>query len=394
VFSSWFKKSKSNGFKNAGAYHNGNKALIELHNVTKVYKSAAGGFTALKDVDLEIPRGKFVGVIGKSGSGKSTLINMIAGIDRPTSGEVLVGDTAVHMLSENQMARWRGRNLGIVFQFFQLLPTLSVIENIMLPMDFCKTYPLRERKQRALKLLELVEMTDHAYKLPSALSGGQQQRIAIARALANDPPILIADEPTGNLDSKTADSVFRLFETLVSEGKTVVMVTHDSSLARRVSQTVIIADGEIVNEFVALALPSLTPQQMLEASQKAEVRHYAPGEPIIHQGEQGDHFFIITKGVAEVGLHREGAAEVIAARMTPGQYFGEISLFSGSRTVASVHATLDAPVELLALDRETFKSLVDDSQAFHDTIRSVVQARLENNQQKLDEQNRVDRELA
>jgi ABC-type lipoprotein export system ATPase subunit len=394
VFSSWFKKSKSNGFKNAGAYHNGNKALIELHNVTKVYKSAAGGFTALKDVDLEIPRGKFVGVIGKSGSGKSTLINMIAGIDRPTSGEVLVGDTAVHMLSENQMARWRGRNLGIVFQFFQLLPTLSVIENIMLPMDFCKTYPLRERKQRALKLLELVEMTDHAYKLPSALSGGQQQRIAIARALANDPPILIADEPTGNLDSKTADSVFRLFETLVSEGKTVVMVTHDSSLARRVSQTVIIADGEIVNEFVALALPSLTPQQMLEASQKAEVRHYAPGEPIIHQGEQGDHFFIITKGVAEGGLHREGAAEVIAARMTPGQYFGEISLFSGSRTVASVHATLDAPVELLALDRETFKSLVDDSQAFHDTIRSVVQARLENNQQKLDEQNRVDRELA
>jgi ABC-type lipoprotein export system ATPase subunit len=298
------------------------------------------------------------------------------------------------MLSENQMARWRGRNLGIVFQFFQLLPTLSVIENIMLPMDFCKTYPLRERKQRALKLLELVEMTDHAYKLPSALSGGQQQRIAIARALANDPPILIADEPTGNLDSKTADSVFRLFETLVSEGKTVVMVTHDSSLARRVSQTVIIADGEIVNEFVALALPSLTPQQMLEASQKAEVRHYAPGEPIIHQGEQGDHFFIITKGVAEGGLHREGAAEVIAARMTPGQYFGEISLFSGSRTVASVHATLDAPVELLALDRETFKSLVDDSQAFHDTIRSVVQARLENNQQKLDEQNRVDRELA
>ena len=394
MFSSWFKKSKSNGFKNAGVYHNGNKALIELHNVTKVYKSAAGGFTALKDIDLEIPRGKFVGVIGKSGSGKSTLINMIAGIDRPTSGEVLVGDTAVHTLSENQMARWRGRNLGIVFQFFQLLPTLSVIENIMLPMDFCKTFPLRERKQRALKLLELVEMTDHAYKLPSALSGGQQQRIAIARALANDPPILIADEPTGNLDSKTADSVFRLFETLVSEGKTVVMVTHDSSLARRVSQTVIIADGEIVNEFVALALPSLTPQQMLEASQKAEVRHYAPGEPIIHQGEQGDHFFIITKGVAEVGLRREGSTDVIAARMIPGQYFGEISLFSGSRTVASVHATLDAPVELLALDRETFKSLVDDSQSFHDTIRSVVQARLENNQQKLDEQNRVDRELA
>lgn len=390
-----FKKQPESVVTNVPALNpNGKEPLIRIRDLVKAFKTAAGEVTVLKDISVDLFPGEFIGVIGKSGSGKSTLINMIAGIDRPTSGEVLVGDTAVHMLSENQMARWRGRNLGIVFQFFQLLPTLSVIENIMLPMDFCKTYPLRERKQRALKLLELVEMTDHAYKLPSALSGGQQQRIAIARALANDPPILIADEPTGNLDSKTADSVFRLFETLVSEGKTVVMVTHDSSLARRVSQTVIIADGEIVNEFVALALPSLTPQQMLEASQKAEVRHYAPGEPIIHQGEQGDHFFIITKGVAEVGLHREGAAEVIAARMTPGQYFGEISLFSGSRTVASVHATLDAPVELLALDRETFKSLVDDSQAFHDTIRSVVQARLENNQQKLDEQNRVDRELA
>jgi ABC-type lipoprotein export system ATPase subunit len=317
---------------------------------------------------------------------------MIAGIDRPTSGEVLIGDTAVHQLTENQMARWRGRNLGIVFQFFQLLPTLSVIENIMLPMDFCKTYPLRERKSRALKLLELVEMTDHAYKLPSALSGGQQQRIAIARALANDPPILIADEPTGNLDSKTADSVFKLFEALVSEGKTVVMVTHDSSLARRVSQTVIIADGEVVNEFVALALPSLTPQQMLEANRKAEVCHFAPGETIIQQGEHGDRFYIITKGVAEVALHREDQADVIAARMTPGQYFGEISLYSGSRTVASVHAAPEAPVEALALDRETFAGLVEDSQAFHDTIRSVVQARLDNNQNKLDEQARLDGE--
>jgi len=392
VVSKWFKKSKPNGSKTEGTYHHGNESLIELHQVTKVYKSAAGGFTALKQIDLEITRGKFVGVIGKSGSGKSTLINMIAGIDRPTSGEVLVGDTAVHTLSENQMARWRGRNLGIVFQFFQLLPTLSVIENIMLPMDFCKTYPLRERKKRAMKLLELVEMTDHAYKLPSALSGGQQQRIAIARALANDPPILIADEPTGNLDSKTADSVFQLFETLVAEGKTIVMVTHDSSLARRVAQTVIIADGEVVNEYLALALPSLSPQQMLEASHNAQVLHFAPGETIIHQGEHGDRFYIITKGVAEVALHREEATDVIAARMTPGQYFGEISLYRGSRTVASVHAAPEIPVEVLALDRETFNNMVQDSPAFHDTIRNVVQARLDNNQQKLDEQNQLDEE--
>ncbi len=188
---------------------NGSHPIIDLHDVHKYYKTAIGDFHALKSIDLEINAGEFVGVIGKSGSGKSTLLNMVTGIDRPSSGEVYVNGTAVHQLNENQMARWRGKNLGIVFQFFQLLPTISVIENIMLPMDFCRTYPMREREKRALELLELVELADHAYKLPTALSGGQQQRVAIARALANDPPIVIADEPTGNLDSKTADSVFQ-----------------------------------------------------------------------------------------------------------------------------------------------------------------------------------------
>jgi putative ABC transport system ATP-binding protein len=222
--------------------------LIDLRQVVKVYQTAAGGYTALQGVDLTIERGELIGIIGRSGSGKSTLINMVTGIDRPTSGEVWVGDTAVHQLSENQMARWRGRNLGIVFQFFQLLPTLSVIENVTLPMDFCNSFPLRERRSRAMKLLELVGMADHASKLPGALSGGQQQRVAIARALANDPPLIIADEPTGNLDSKTADAMFTLFQQLVENGKTVVMVTHDTSLAGRVSRTIVIADGEVVSE--------------------------------------------------------------------------------------------------------------------------------------------------
>jgi putative ABC transport system ATP-binding protein len=172
-------------------------ALIQLKKVNKLYHSSAGEFHALKDIDLEINRGEFVGVIGKSGSGKSTLTNMITGIDRPTSGEVFVGGAAVHTLSENQLSRWRGRNLGIVFQFFQLLPTLSVIENIMLPMDFCSTYSLREGRKRAMQLLEMVDLAEHAHKLPSALSGGQQQRVAIARALANDPDLIIADEPPG-----------------------------------------------------------------------------------------------------------------------------------------------------------------------------------------------------
>jgi len=240
------KQNGGNGSNNAPG-GNGDGHLIELRQVVKVYENAAGGFRALNGVDLAIDRGEFVGIIGRSGSGKSTLMNMITGIDRPSSGEVLVGDTAVHQLSENQMARWRGRNLGIVFQFFQLLPTLSVLENVTLPMDFCRTFPLRERRTRALALLDMVDMAHHAYKLPSALSGGQQQRVAIARALANDPPLLIADEPTGNLDSKTADAVFALFETLTAQGKTVVMVTHDTGLAQRIPRTVLIADGEMIN---------------------------------------------------------------------------------------------------------------------------------------------------
>jgi ABC-type lipoprotein export system ATPase subunit len=385
AFQLFNRKSKTNTA--GGMFQNGNHHLIEVRQVVKTYKTAAGGFTALNGIDLQIDRGEFVGVIGKSGSGKSTLINMIAGIDRPTAGEVLVGDTAVHTLTENQMARWRGRNVGIVFQFFQLLPTLSLIENIMLPMDFCNTYPLRERKKRALQLLEMVELEKHAYKLPSAVSGGQQQRAAIARALANDPPIIIADEPTGNLDSKTADSVFKMFENMAAEGKTILMVTHDSSLARRVSKTVIIADGEVVNEYLARALPALTPQQMLEASRRAEPQVYPAGATIIKQDTPGEHFYIITRGTAEVALRSEDGSDVIAAHMTAGQYFGEISLFRGTHTVATVRAIPEAPVEVLAIDRDTFQDLMAESPAFTDTIKSVVQDRLENNQAAVDAAN-------
>jgi putative ABC transport system ATP-binding protein len=224
--------------------------LIELNDVIKNYRTAAGDFMALDGVDLRVGRGEFVAVVGKSGSGKSTLINMITGIDRPTSGQVYVGSTAVHDLKEGQIAVWRGKTVGIIFQFFQLLPTLTVLENVMLPMDFCNVIPGRKRRGRALDLLAQVEMTDHANKLPTAVSGGQQQRVAIARALANDPPIVVADEPTGNLDSQTAESVFQLFQSLVDEGKTILMVTHDADLATRLSRTVTIADGSIVSDNV------------------------------------------------------------------------------------------------------------------------------------------------
>jgi len=233
-----------------GRYKNGNDFLIELRKVRKVYQTSAGEFSALRDVDLKVDPGEFVAVVGKSGSGKSTLINMITGIDRPTVGEILVGDTAIHTLNEGQLAVWRGRNLGVIFQFFQLLPTLSLLENVMLPMDFAQMYAPRDRAERAMHLLDQVELAEHAHKLPSAISGGQQQRAAIARALACDPPILVADEPTGNLDSKTADSIFRLFEDLVAHSKTILMVTHDRDLAKRVTRTVVLADGEIVDEII------------------------------------------------------------------------------------------------------------------------------------------------
>ena len=222
--------------------------LIRLTEVVKVYDTGEIPFTALRGINLDVGAGEFVGLIGKSGSGKTTLINMITGIDRPTSGHVDISGTPVHKLNENQLAIWRGKTIGVVFQFFQLLPTLTVIENVMLPMDFCNMFTPAERPVRALHLLEQVEMVDQAYKLPAALSGGQQQRVAIARALANDPPIIAADEPTGNLDSKTADAVFTLMERLVEEGKTIIMVTHDSDIASRVRRSLHVSDGEIVEE--------------------------------------------------------------------------------------------------------------------------------------------------
>jgi len=227
------------------------QTLIRLTGLRKSYYSEAGEFPALKGIDLDVKSGEFISIVGKSGSGKTTLINMIAGIDRPTEGEIWINGIAVHKLSEGEMAVWRGRNLGIVFQFFQLLPTLSLVENVMLPMDFTSMVPSRERRERAFQLLEMVGIADHANKLPSAVSGGQQQRAAIARALANDPPLVVADEPTGNLDSKTAESVFLLFEGLVGQGKTFVVVTHDVGIAKRVNRSVVISDGEIFNGQVA-----------------------------------------------------------------------------------------------------------------------------------------------
>ncbi len=220
--------------------------LIQLQGLNKTYETPAGAFAALRGVDLTIDSGEFVAIVGKSGSGKSTLLNMVGGIDRPTAGSVNVGGASIEGMSENQLARWRGRHVGLVFQFFQLLPTLTVAENVMLPMDFSSVFPPAERRARATRLLERVGVADQADKLPSALSGGQQQRVAIARALANEPPVILADEPTGNLDSVTARDVLDLLRGMASAGTTVVIATHEREIAGVVDRTVHIADGTVV----------------------------------------------------------------------------------------------------------------------------------------------------
>jgi len=233
---------------------NGNGYIVQVKDVVKSFPVGDGEITILKGISFDVRTGEFLSIVGPSGNGKSTLLNMITGIDRPTDGEVIVTDCEVHKMSENQLAAWRGEHVGIIFQFFQMLPALSLLQNVILPMDFANKYTPKERRERAMYLLDIVGLGDQAHKLPSMVSGGQQQRAAIARALANDPSLLVADEPTGNLDTRTAGDVFDLFTSLVEQGKTMLMVTHDKELARRVPRVVEIMDGKITrDEYVGAA---------------------------------------------------------------------------------------------------------------------------------------------
>jgi ABC-type lipoprotein export system ATPase subunit len=350
--------------------------LIQMHKVVKTFKNAAGEFTVLHGIDLTIRRGDFAAVVGKSGSGKSTLLNMITGIDHPTSGQVIIGGTDIYKMTESQRSLWRGKNLGIVFQFFQLLPMLTLLENVMLPMDYVDMYSFDERPKRAIELLEMVGLEKQAHTLPLAVSTGQQQAAAIARALATDPPLLVADEPTGNLDSRAADAIIDLFEELVGNGKTIVMVTHDPSVTERTSRTVTISDGVLINEIVADSLPLLTHPQMLEITQKLEQRVYKPGESIIRWDERVDRFFMIERGEVDIVLQGKRRDDVLLARLEAGDYFGEIELLRGGKSIANVRAGDSGPVELLTLSRADFNQMLDESPLTQEAISRVVQERL------------------
>ena len=354
------------------------ESMIEMRGIVKTFKNAAGEFTVLKGLDLTIKRGEFVSIVGKSGSGKSTLLNMITGIDHPTEGRVVIGGTDIYTgVTESQRSKWRGRNLGIVFQFFQLLPMLTLLENVMLSMDFADMYDFDERPARAMEMLKLVGLEKFANKLPLLVSTGQQQLAAIARALACDPPLLVADEPTGNLDTKSASIIIDLFEELAQRGKTVVMVTHDPSLTARTTRNIIIADGELINETIARALPWLRHRHMMDFTKLAVEKTYPATVTIIPRNEHVEHFFMIHKGEVEVVLQDRRNQETVVSRLVPGDFFGEIELLRGGKAIANVRAAADGPVQVLTITRDDFKRVIDQSPLTAEAIGKIVEQRLE-----------------
>jgi ABC-type lipoprotein export system ATPase subunit len=305
------------------------------------------------------------------------LLNMVTGIDHPTEGQVVVNGTDIYTgVTESQRSKWRGKNLGIVFQFFQLLPMLTLLENVMLPMDYVDMYDFDERPKRAMELLTLVGLEKFANKLPTLVSTGQQQLAAIARAMACDPPLLVADEPTGNLDTKSADKIIQLFETFVSQGKTIVMVTHDPSLTSRTHRNIIIFDGELINETISKTLPQLRHRHMLEFTKLAEERVYQPHENILSREQDVEHFFMIRKGQVEVVLQDEKKQENVLSRLSAGEHFGEIELLQGGKSIANVRAG-DNPVEVVIIHRADFLRVMKESPITAEALGKTVQKRIE-----------------
>jgi ABC-type lipoprotein export system ATPase subunit len=290
---------------------------------------------------------------------------------------VIDGTDIYTKVTESQRSKWRGRNLGIVFQFFQLMPMLTLLENVMLPMDYAEMYDFDERPRRAMRMLEMVGLEEFANKLPLLVSTGQQQLAAIARALACDPPLLVADEPTGNLDTKSANIIIDLFEEFAQGGKTVVMVTHDPSLTSRTTRNIIIADGELINETVAKSLPGLRHRHMMEFSKIAETQTHPAKTTIISRDEHVENFFMIHKGEVEVVLQDRKQNETIISRLGAGEFFGEIELMRGGKSIANVRASEKGPVELLTIKREDFKRVMDQSPITAEAVGRIVQERVD-----------------
>ncbi len=312
-----------------------------MESVVKTFRTAAAPVTVLKGIDLSVLPGEFISIVGRSGSGKSTLLNMLTGIDHPTSGSVVIGGTRLHQLNESRLASWRGRNMGIVFQFFQLLPMLTLVENVMLPMDFCESFAPAEREPRAMQLLARVGLQGLETKLPGAVSGGQQQSAAVARALATDPPILVADEPTGNLDSRTAEAVMALFQELAAQGKTIIMVTHDSLLAKQTRRSLVISDGELIHPAVSAALPRAGHDLLLKFHHLARPVHLPAGAEVPSSLQLG----IVAGGT------------VIAGQAVWG--FGRLVDLAGLRRAGGNPRAGSQPLELLVLDEAEVRSLAE-----------------------------------
>jgi putative ABC transport system ATP-binding protein len=349
--------------------------LIEMRDIVKVFKTGAGDFTALNDVDICFYEGEFVSVVGKSGSGKSTLVNMLTGIDHPSSGTVRVGDTYIHQLKEGPMSVWRGVNLGIVFQFFQLLPMLSLVENVMLAMDFANVIPYQDREDRAMQLLNLVDLQAQAHDLPGEVSGGQQQSVAIARALANDPPIIIADEPTGNLDSRSADAVFNIFSDLAKAGKTIIMVTHDSSLARKTGKMFLLSDGELVNPWIASTFPEIPDQRLLWLTKTMETQSFAPGETIPLPRFERAALYLFTSGEVEF-VTRNGFFGKQKVRLEAGEYLALPDVDTFPEDVLGLKGTNGEAIEVLALGKHRFQTWMDEDQKSQENLRMASKERV------------------
>jgi putative ABC transport system ATP-binding protein len=343
--------------------------MIEIQNITKVYQMGETEVRALDGVSLKIEDGEWIAITGPSGSGKSTLMAILGCLDSPTSGSYQLDGIDVAKMRDDQLAAVRNKKIGFVFQQFNLLSRTSALENVALPLLYATGNHQRDRAKAALAAVGLSDRLGHR---PNELSGGQQQRVAIARALVTEPSILLADEPTGNLDSKTAETIFALFNDLVEQGKTVIIVTHDSGLARRAHRTALLADGEIVNEYVAKALPTLTPAQLLAATHKLQPRHYEAGSMILAEGKNSEAFYVIAKGTVEVVLPRRQQSDVVALELGPGKYFGEMEFFHDRRNRASIRASESCAVEVLSLDYEALSSLLGESEPTREALHQAA----------------------